>query len=309
MGFEIEEITKTIKKNPVPWAIGLGAAVIGGYIVFRRNSGGGDGYITLAYPETPVNPEDIAAGPGKPGDVSDAQLQELLAQLEQSRHEDLNILAEQQQSFLQGLASIMDKYVSQTPHVEPQPPIQPVQQPDLELQHKIETIQATPTITFHPQGSSYTPQQVDVMYNWAVEENAAISRGYAGTSKNPVGLAASGMTVTYYPTGHVAFTPKGQEPPPTPSSYANTPLGRALAEARSRSEKIVSLAGSEKAAESTLKSIYAPGGHISYFGSEEAYGKAIVEKVKSGSKFSDPQAAKTFVTLHPELGVKAEQIK
>lgn len=229
MPFEIEEIAKTVKKNPVPWAIGLGAAVIGGYIVFRRNSSGGDGYITQAYPETPVNPEDIAAGPGSPGDVSDAQLQELLAQLEQSRHEDLNMLAEQQQSFLQGLASILDKYVSKTPHVEPQPPIQPVQQPDLELQHKIETIQATPTITFHPQGSSYTREQVNVMYNWAVEENAAISKGYAGTSKNPVGLAASGMTMTYYPTGHVAFTPRGQSPPPAPKTPA-TPTYAKIAE-------------------------------------------------------------------------------
>lgn len=308
MPFEIEEIKNTIKKNPVPWVIGLTAAVgAGAYVLAKRS--GESGYIAEVYPETPIMPQDVAAGPASPGDISDAMLQQLLEELAGQQHESLGELAQMNREFMEGLAKTLESYVQQTlPRQVQQPlPQEPVITQD--MARKVETIASTPSITFHPQGTRYTPQQIDVMHQWSVEEQTAISRGYAGTSKTPSGLASSGMTMTFYPTGHVAFVPKGQEAPPTPRSYADTPLGRALSEARSRSEKVISITGSKKAAESALKRIYGTGGHVSYFGSEEAYGKTIVEKVKSGEKFSDPKAAKVYVTFHPELGITPEQIK
>lgn len=226
MAFEIKELVNTVKKNPVPWAIGAGVAVIGGYFVFRQKS---SGYVTEAYPEKPFLPKEIAAGEAKPGDISDAQLAELLAELERARHEDISQLAELNRQFMESLTRLLESYTSQQLTSVPQ---QPVQEPQLsqDLLKKAETIYATPTILFSEKGTKYTPKQIDVMHSWAIEEQAAISRG-TQTSKTPSGLAASGMTVTYYPTGHVAFTPKGQKAPPTPKTYSSDPVGQALAKA------------------------------------------------------------------------------
>lgn len=228
MAFEIEEIVQTVKKNPIPWAIGLGVAVVGGYMAYRKSAG--TGYVTEAYPELPQSPEDIAAGTAKPGDVTDAQLQELLAELERGRHEDLQQLAELNAQFMESLTRTLESYTSQQLRAYPQAPVQePVQQISPELVQKAEYIYSTPSIVFHPQGTKYTPAQVETMYSWAVEEQAAISRGALGTSINPKGAGAKDMTVTYYPTGHVAFTPKGQSAPPTPSGYVSSALAQAVA--------------------------------------------------------------------------------
>lgn len=299
MAFEIEEITKTIKKKPIPWAIGAAVAVVAGlYVAYKRNSK--SGYITEAYPEMPSAPEEIAAGPASPGDISDAMLQQLLDELARKEHEDINELAEMNREYFEGLSKTLENYLQQITNKQPQQPIL-----DQDLVYKSSVVAATPTITFHPKGTDYTPEQVNVMYNWAVEEQAALSKGYVGTSKNPTGLAQANMTMVMYPTGHVAFVPKGQKAPPTPSTYAHP----ALAEAEKRAQQVVSITGSKQEAEKTYQRIYGTGGHINFFGSEEAYAKAIVEKVKTGQKFSDPQAAKVYVTLHPELGIKPEQIK
>lgn len=243
MPFEIEEIKNTIKKNPVPWAIGLAVAVgAGAYVLAKRS--GETGYITVAYPETPTMPQDIEAGPASPGDISDAMLQQLLEELAWQQHESLREIAQMNREFMEGLAKTLESYVQQTLPRQVQQPIQqePVLQPiDQTLQRKVETIASTPSITFHPKGTSYTPQQIDVMYQWAVEEQTAISRGYAGTSKTPSGLASSGMTMTFYPTGHVAFVPKGQEAPPTPKESAPGWPSQKEIEARGQ-QKIAELA-------------------------------------------------------------------
>ena len=268
MAFEIQELTKTIKKNPVPWAIGAGVAVIAGLVYFRGKE---SGYIVGAYPEQPLLPEDIAAGPGSPGDVTDAQLQELLAELERMRHEDLAQFGEMNAALMESLTRTLESYVNQTYYQQPQqpviepPPQQPQPQVSPELLQKAEYIYQTPTIYFQPSGASYTPQQVEVMYNWALEENAALSRGYAGTSKNPVGLAESGMTVTYYPTGHVEFRPRGSSGrssssrSSSPSSYANPSLAEAArressGETRAAVSKVTGKSGS---IESQLKGMSA----------------------------------------------------
>lgn len=228
MAFDIQELTKTVKKNPVPWAIGAGVAVIGGYLVFRQKNG----YVTEAYPEEPLLPKEIAAGEAKPGDVSEAQLAELLAELERARHEDISQLAELNRQFMESLTRSLESYTRRQLTSVPQ---QPVQEPQLsqDLLKKAETIYATPTILFSEKGTKYTPKQIDVMHSWAIEEQAAISRG-TQTSKIPVGLAASGMTVTYYPTGHVAFVPKGQKAPPAPREYAPDPVSQAFKKAAER---------------------------------------------------------------------------
>jgi hypothetical protein len=279
VAFEIQELTKTIKKNPVPWAIGAGVAVIAGLVYFRGKE---SGYIVEAYPEQPLLPEDIAAGPGSPGDVTDAQLQELLAELERMRHEDLAQFGEMNAALMESLTRTLESYVNQTYYQQPQQPVieplpqqpqpvieplpqQPQPQVSPELLQKAEYIYQTPTIYFQPSGASYTPQQVEVMYNWALEENAALSRGYAGTSKNPVGLAESGMTVTYYPTGHVEFRPRGSSGrssssrSSSPSSYANPSLAEAArressGETRAAVSKVTGKSGS---IESQLKGMSA----------------------------------------------------
>lgn len=236
MAFDIQELGKTVKKNPVPWAIGAGIAIVGGYIVFRQRSS--EGYITEAYPEQAVLPKGMASGEIPAGgagagysDLTSAQLQKLLGELEQDRHEDVSQLAEMNRQLFESLTSVLEQYSRTQVQSVPQ---QPVQEPVVtqDLLKKAETIYATPTIIFSEKGTKYTPEQVDVMHSWAVEEQAAISRG-TQTSKNPVGLAASGMTVTYYPTGHVAFVPRGQEPPPAPKDYAPGPVSQALKKAMS----------------------------------------------------------------------------
>lgn len=123
MPFEIEEIKNTIKKNPVPWAIGLAVAVgAGAFMLARRGSGAG-GYITEAYPEQPVLPEDIAAGPAKPGDISDAQLQELLTEIERARHEDIRELAELNRQFMERLSANLQGYTERVTQRAPVAPI------------------------------------------------------------------------------------------------------------------------------------------------------------------------------------------
>lgn len=239
MPFEIEEIKNTIKKNPVPWAIGLAVAVgAGAYMLAKR--GGDTGYITKAYPETPTMPEDIAAGPASPGDISDAMLQQLLEELGRQQHESLAELAQMNREFMEGLSKTLESYVSQTLPRQVQQPLPqiPVVQ---DIARKVETIASTPSITFHPKGTSYTPQQIDVMYQWAVEEQAAISRGAVGTSKTPQGLAQAGLTMRFYPTGHVAFVPIGQEAPPTPKESAPGWPSQKEIEARGQ-QKIAELA-------------------------------------------------------------------
>lgn len=233
MNFEIEEITKSIKKNPTPWLVGGALAVIAGIAIFRRKQ---DGYITTASPELPVLPteNEIATGTAKPGDITDAMLQELLVKLEQGRHEDLQQIAEWNAKLMENLSKSLESYVKQQPPYQQPIPQIPPEQIQQDLYKKAETIYNTPSIYFQPKGASYTPQQVDVMYNWALEENLAISRGYGGTSKTPEGLAQSGMEMVFYPTGHVEFRPRGSSGGSSPSHYADTPAGQALKTAHER---------------------------------------------------------------------------
>jgi len=234
MPFEIEKITKTVKKNPVPWAIGAGIAVVGGYIVFNQRTD--TGYLTEAKFEEPVAPtEEIASGPEKPGDYTDAQLAELLAELERGKHEDIQQIREMNTAFLESFAKSLENYINQDYSMQVQEPItEMVFEP--EIIKKAEYVYQTPSIFFQPKGASYTPKQVEVMYNWAVEENVAITRG-TSTSINPRGLKENDMTVTYYKTGHVEFTPKtskGKMDKKRPVTYPDTPVGRALKEAERR---------------------------------------------------------------------------
>jgi hypothetical protein len=227
VAFEIEEITKkaanSIKKNPLPWAIGGCAALLGVVFLTRR---GGEGYLTSAYPETPLMPDDlgdVGSGTGEPGGLSDTALLDLLAQMEASRAADLQEIAAQQQTFLQSLASVFSQYAKQQEQYQqyPQQPYPPTMQPNSELMAMAEYLYSTPSLIFSEKGVEYTPAQVGTMYDWAMEENAAISRGAAGTSALPTSLAGSDLIVTYYPSGHVAFTPRGQERPadPGPSNF------------------------------------------------------------------------------------------
>lgn len=224
MDFEIQELTKTMKKYPVPWAIGAGIAITAGLVYFSKK----DSKWEYVYPEQPFLPEqsflaeDIAAGPSRPGDVTEVQIQEMLAELERLRHEDLVQMGEMNAALMESLTRTLESYVSQQTQ---QPVTEPLPQVSAELLQKAEYIYRTPTIYFQPSGASYTPQQVEVIYNWALEENAAISRGYVGATKNPEGLAESGMTVTYYPTGHVEFKPKSSKASSSkPSAYVNPVL-------------------------------------------------------------------------------------
>jgi hypothetical protein len=231
MGFEIEEITKNVKasfkKNPAIWVLGAGAVVIGGYFMMRQ--GGGGGYLTEAYPKQPLYPDEIGSGPGDVGaGLSDLALLDLLTQMDERRAEDLNALAAQQQDFLQSLHSAFTQYMQQPqPSYYQQPQPSYYQQPqtaamgyDAELMRQAEYVYGTPNLIFSERGVGYTQEQVGTMYDWAVEENAAISRGFAGTSTLPSSLAGSDLIVTYYPGGQVAFTPRGEDRPATPAPTA-----------------------------------------------------------------------------------------
>lgn len=226
MAFEIEDIKKsfqnlgkTIKDKPYLLLLPAGAAGLGIYVWYKGSQEEvPEDYFTLAYPEEPYYPEEEALDyeeldtgyyEGEPGETVEVPVE---VPVPVPYAVNVPVPYEVPQSY-----GIPTATVSGSP----------------DLESMIQNIYETPTITFHPQGSVYTPEQVEVIGGWAAEEQAAISRGTL-TSLNPPGLAESDMKVTYYPTGHVAFTPRGEEPPPAPTTFVNTEVGRQLEEAQRR---------------------------------------------------------------------------
>lgn len=226
MAFEIEEITnnvkKSVKKNPWAWGLGGGAVLLAAWYFSR---GSGAGYLTSAYPESPVYSDDLeGVGSGQPGDaggLTDTMLLDILAQMEERRQEDFYYLAEQQQGFMQSLAGMLEGYNAQRMDYAPMPEYPQPMGYNADVMAKAEYIYGTPNLIFSDKGVAYTEGQIGTLYDWAVDEQASISRGAAGTSATPASLGGSDLVVTYYPGGQVAFTPKGQDKPaqPAPTSW------------------------------------------------------------------------------------------
>lgn len=217
--FSFKKLGGTLKKKPV---LAIGGVVLAGGLIYLFSRRGGESSSWVEYGAGDLTESASDGGGSGGGEIDLIGLEEeLLSKLfeaSDSRFEEFETNQEKYlTSIFSGLESQIVAYVSQFQRVDT--PIQTQQPTNLQPLNtnynldNIALIEGSKALTFSP-GVSYSPGQVDVIAGWVVEDNKAISGGAMGTSKNPAGLAGSGMTVTYS-DDKVSFNPKST---PTPAS-------------------------------------------------------------------------------------------
>lgn len=221
---------KLVKNKKLLLYAGGGLVVlIGGYALFRGRQQ------SVTYGAAAAEPvEDTAdSSDDGAGSVSEEEILKRLEELTKNQDDLAGNLGTLGGYLSELMESQAEGYYQQVQQYEPYPEFEVITPPSV-LQQQVDLLMDTPSFTFSPR--DYTEAQVGVMAGWAADEQAALSMGYAGTSKNPVGAGANDLIVEYHPTGHVSFRPSGSTKTPTPSTAASGAAGD-IARATSKSSQ------------------------------------------------------------------------
>ena len=216
--FSFKKMTGTLKKKP---ALLIGGVVLAGGLLYLFTRRGGESSTWLEYGAGDLT-ESASDGGGSGGaeiDLTGLE-EELLSKIFEANDARFEEFEAGQEKYLtdvfSGLESQIAAYVEQFQRVDtPAQTQQPANQQPVNDRFfdSISLIEGSKALTFAP-GVSYTPGQVDVIAGWVSQDNKAISSGAMGTSKNPAGLAESGMTVTFSGSdGKVSFNPSTSTAP------------------------------------------------------------------------------------------------